>query len=290
MRHRSVTAAADELSMSPSACSHALARLRLALADDLFIRAGNTMVPTIHAEELARGVSQVLNQLNFVLSPAVKFQPESSTQTFVFAATDFTSYALLPLFISKLESQAPNIEIQVVYSTHYDSVEDLIAGKVHFALGYAEDDRHISEQVEVIDCFTDDYVVVSRSGHPRIGDSLTLEVYMNERHVVVTPWRDSISAISKTLKKNGLTRKVAVRLPSMMAAPFIVAQTNYLMTMPRRVALQISCAAPLSVYDAPFPSPMYGLKIYTPKNLHQNDATKWMKEQLISWLGVPREL
>ena len=64
LRRRSVSAAADELAMSPSALSHALARLRVALDDELFVRIGNAMQPTAHAERLAGPVSAALALLS----------------------------------------------------------------------------------------------------------------------------------------------------------------------------------------------------------------------------------
>ena len=49
VRLGSVAAAAEELAMSPSACSHALTRLRGALSDPLFVRYGSGMQPTARA-------------------------------------------------------------------------------------------------------------------------------------------------------------------------------------------------------------------------------------------------
>jgi DNA-binding transcriptional LysR family regulator len=40
MQHRSVSAASRQLGVTPSAVSHALARLRHALADELFVSGG----------------------------------------------------------------------------------------------------------------------------------------------------------------------------------------------------------------------------------------------------------
>ena len=57
---RSVTAAAHALALSPSALSHALARLRQALGDELFVRLDNQMQPTLRAEQIASTVSAAL--------------------------------------------------------------------------------------------------------------------------------------------------------------------------------------------------------------------------------------
>src|SRR5947209_11577662 len=52
-QERSATGAAAKLNMTQSAISHALARLRGALRDELFVRTPDGMEPTPYAERLA---------------------------------------------------------------------------------------------------------------------------------------------------------------------------------------------------------------------------------------------
>jgi DNA-binding transcriptional LysR family regulator len=56
----SVTRAAERLGRSASAISHALAKLREIFADELFVRAGQRLVPTAKALELAPTVHVIL--------------------------------------------------------------------------------------------------------------------------------------------------------------------------------------------------------------------------------------
>ena len=56
MRDRSVTRAGQRLRLSQPAMSHALARLRHMLKDELFVRSPNGMVPMPRTEELATPV------------------------------------------------------------------------------------------------------------------------------------------------------------------------------------------------------------------------------------------
>ncbi|MEN5035335.1 LysR family transcriptional regulator [Pseudomonas sp. TWI929] len=280
-RHRSVVAAATELSLSPSACSHALSRLRSSLMDELFIRADSSMQPTAKADEVAIGISHALQILTENLGTASGFEPRTASETFVFAATDFTAYALLPLLIARLEKEAPKLKTKVVYSTQRDPWRELGEGKVHFVLGVSDEYSAPYEGIEELTCFSDDYVVVARRGHPRIKDELTLERYLTERHVVVMPWSDTGSVISSSLNKQDAHREVAVELPSVMAAPFIVANTDLLITLPRRAAVQLSSAAPLEIYQAPFETPRYTLKVFYHVRNGSKPASKWLREQMM---------
>ncbi|WP_176059510.1 LysR substrate-binding domain-containing protein [Paraburkholderia sp. BCC1876] len=285
-RHRSVISAAEELCLSSSACSHALSRLRSALGDELFVRYGNGMQPTARAEQIASGVSEALRNLTGSLADFGPFVPSESSQTFVFAATDFTAFALLPPLIAALECDAPQLRVRVIYSTHRESLDDLASGRVQFALGFSEEDENAESGLESLDCPADDYVVAVRKGHPRIRKKLSLAQYLAERHVVVTPWNAEGSVVDGTLLKSGFVRDVAVQLPCVMAAPFIVANSQFLITLPRRVARQLANAIPLTIYPAPFDIPRYVLKVFFHKRHAGSPAHRWMREQMVSALNA----
>jgi DNA-binding transcriptional LysR family regulator len=57
MRHRSVAGASRELNITPSAVSHALARLSQMLNDPLFVLAETGMTPPPRAIELAPNIN-----------------------------------------------------------------------------------------------------------------------------------------------------------------------------------------------------------------------------------------
>ena len=59
-QHGSVIAAATEISVSPSAISHALKRLRYTFDDELFVKERGGMIPTPRATEIAEQVAGIL--------------------------------------------------------------------------------------------------------------------------------------------------------------------------------------------------------------------------------------
>src|SRR5437016_18722 len=69
MQERNVTRAGRRLALSQPAMSHALARLRHMLKDELFIRTPKGMVPTPRAEQLALPVREALDRLQKSLEP-----------------------------------------------------------------------------------------------------------------------------------------------------------------------------------------------------------------------------
>jgi len=282
LRHRSVTAAADELAISPSALSHALTRLRCALGDELFLRIGNAMQPTAYAERMAGPVSAALEMLARGLSEAGGFDPATSERTFVFAATDYTAFAVLPRVIAHMQQAAPCLRFKIVYSRGREPAEDLAAGRIDLALGYEEGAVEPTPGVESFDWFTDDYAVIASRHHPTISGTLSLEQYLAARHVVVTPWDEATGSTDKVLERQGLQRDVAVQLPSVLAAPFIIAHSSLIMTVPRYAAQTLQDSAPIFIYPAPFPIPRYTLKVYSHVRHSGTVAHAWMREQLLA--------
>src|SRR6186997_300243 len=80
LEERHVARAAARLSLTPSAVSHALGRLRLLLNDPLFLRTPKGVVPTARALELAAPVADLLAQARNVLASSAPFDPATSTR------------------------------------------------------------------------------------------------------------------------------------------------------------------------------------------------------------------
>lgn len=280
-RLRSVTEASNELSMSASAFSHALARLRQSLGDALFVRHSNRMHPTARAEHIAGSITLALKVLSEQLARPAHFDPAHSERVFVFSATDYTAFAVLPPFISRLQRVAPRLGIKVVYSSQKVALEELAAGRIDFSLGYSGEADPLPSGVEALDWFTDEYVVIASQNHPRIRGQITLEDYLSARHVVVTPWNASRGEIDYVLDGLALRRTVAVQLPTVLAAPFIIANSELIMTLPRYAAETLQSAAPIAVYPAPFAIPAYTVKVYSHTNYAHSEGHVWMRQELL---------
>ncbi|MFK3713126.1 LysR family transcriptional regulator [Leclercia adecarboxylata] len=281
-RHGSVTDAANELALSPSALSHALNRLRVALEDPLFVRTGGRMVPTARAESIAAKVSGALGSLSSCLHEPGHFEAEKSRERFTFAATDYTAAAILPALVARVNRLAPGITIKIVYSRDFNADDDLLSGKVDFALGFEEEQKHPRRGIESMTCFTDDYVVAVRRGHPDIQDSLTRERYLSAGHVVVRPWLETRGVIDRYLESQQVRRRIVVELPSLMIAPLIVSRSDLVITLPKRGIASVFDMKDLVVFAPPFPTPQYTLKAYYSPTLGNSPGHLWMREQILA--------
>ena len=285
-RLRSVQAASNEVALSPSAFSHGLARLRAGLEDELFFRVGNEMQPSAFADGIAPAVAQALKALDDGLRGTSHFDPATSDRTFVFAATDYTSFVLLPGLMRYFRQAAPNVRIKVVQASRKVPVEELAAGTIDFALGYSEEDKPVAG-VREFDWFTDRYVMIARRGHPDIRGSLSMAQYLAAEHVVVTPWGEARGAIDPLLDELGLVRQIAVQVPSVLAAPFIVAETDLIMAVPEHAARRLQRLAPVEIYAPPFEIPPYRLRMYCHAKKVDEPGCRWVRDVLVgeAWRG-----
>ncbi|ELY4390667.1 LysR family transcriptional regulator [Cronobacter sakazakii] len=275
-RHRSVRKAADELAMSTSALSHALSRLRTTLNDPLFYREGHRMCPSVYATQLAPSIASALKFLNQELTPQPEFDPASSTECLQIAITDFTAFCIFPALMHQLQRDAPGLRFELRYLPHSPALNELLAGEMDLALGFSapEDIRHA--ELDEINWLEDDYVVISSARRTQ----LTFEDYLAARHVVVTPWNEKQGVLDSQLEKMGYTRHIALKTPPMLGAPFIVAESDLLMALPRFAAQKLLPATNLRIFELPFEVPSFEVKIYSHQRSGKRGATDWLKRVL----------
>src|SRR5262245_48620494 len=80
--HRSVSRAARALGMSQPAVSTALAKLRRAFGDPLYVKTSRGMEPTPRADSLVAPTVDALARLNKDVFADVSFKPEKTSDTF----------------------------------------------------------------------------------------------------------------------------------------------------------------------------------------------------------------
>jgi hypothetical protein len=117
--------------------------------------------------------------------------------------------------------------------------------------------------------------VIASATHPDLRSRLTLDQYLAARHVVVTPWNEPRGVVDYVLDRLGLARQVAMQLPSVLAAPFVIAGSTLLMTVPNRAAQVLQRGADPHLRRA-VRHPRYTVKIYSHAKHARTDAHRWL--------------
>src|ERR1700740_1048285 len=87
MQEKTLTRAGQRLGMSQPAVSHALARLRHVLKDELFVRTPEGMLPTPRAERMAQPIRAALQDLQVTLEEE-EFDASQASRAFTIAANN----------------------------------------------------------------------------------------------------------------------------------------------------------------------------------------------------------
>src|SRR5881398_3581498 len=93
---RSVSGAAARMNMTQSAMSNALSRLRDYFGDELLVKVGRRLEPTVRAQALAAPVREVLTRVDWTIAAERDFNPAQSDRAFNLLVSDYTLATLAP--------------------------------------------------------------------------------------------------------------------------------------------------------------------------------------------------
>jgi len=274
---RSVSVAAREAGVTPSAMSHSLGELRELLGDPLLVRAGRGMALSPRAEALARPLRALLRDVDRVLAGDA-FEPATAERRFVIAAPDFLAVQLLPALVREAAMSAPGVTFDVVPSARRGNAWLLESGDVDLAVGAVVAD---APGIRKLDLYTEGFACAARADHPTLRGGLDLDTYCRVPHLVITLGDDDRPTwIDEALAALGRTRHVAARVRYFMAAPLVVAETELLMTGPRMLIRYFAERAPLAVFDPPIELPTYPEEAYWHERFDEDPGHRWLRAKV----------
>jgi DNA-binding transcriptional LysR family regulator len=94
-----------------------------------------------------------------------------------------------------------------------------------------------------------------RKGHPTVRKALTLAAYLELGHVLVSQRADSPGSVDRALEARGKRRRVAARVSHFLMVPVLVARTDLVAALSRRVAAPFARPLGLQVLAPPLPLP-----------------------------------
>src|SRR5260370_12929074 len=112
IQEKTLTRAGQRLGMSQPAVSHALARLRHMLKDELFVRTPEGMRPTPRAERMVEPVRAALQELQLTLE-ADEFDASQASRSFTIAANNYAARAVVPALFRRVAMLAPSVVLEV---------------------------------------------------------------------------------------------------------------------------------------------------------------------------------
>ena len=279
MAERNVTRAAERNGLSQPAVSKALNRLRFLFADPLFVRRDRGMEPTARALELAGPIHGALADISQTLTQQTRFEPLTAHATVKIATIDLYHTRLLPSLVQYLRRHAPSIDLQVRANDCSQLHEQLAMGEVDIA--FAPLGTKTAE-LFAEPLWNDRLVMLAGKDNPLV-EPLTIEAYaaaahlVDAGHVQVSPDGVGTSVVDAILSARGLRRRIALVLPNAAGIPFIVAATDLVATLPRRIVDGLLPMKDVRLLAPPLPDVEVSPRMFWHRRSHADPLQVWLR-------------
>ncbi len=294
LTERSLTRAAQQLSMTQPAVSNAMKRLRSTLGDELVQRSGFGVEPTPRALLIWPAVRSALQSLEHTLSPG-GFDPATSDATFILAMADATAAELMPSLVETIEASAPGISMRVLPLVTRDPRRLLASEEIHLAVGHfpavladitAQTQAGKAMAGQAADFSHDrlydgDYVCVMRSGHPLAKKRvLSLDQFCAAHHLLVSFSGRPFGFVDEALAGLSRSRRIVLTVNQFFTAGRVVARSDLLTVLPRHFVSVADSAHDLVIRELPFAMPVVHVDSLWHSRQSPQAAHTWLRRQV----------
>lgn len=269
----SVARAARRLSLSPSAMSRTLARLREATGDPLLVRAGRGLAPTPRAAELRARVGQVVDEAQGLLRPARGLDLSRLVRTFTVRSSEGFAETFGPDLIARTQEEAPGVRLRFVAKPDKDSgplrdaTVDLETGVVGAGIG---------PEIRARGLFRDRFVAVVRTGHVLAYDEDATARYIAGRHILVSRDGADEGPLSRALAAAGLARDIGATVSGFSTAIALARGTDLIATVPERHTRALLSGT--FTFALPVPAPQIMVSMLWHPRLDADPGHRWLRD------------
>lgn len=274
---QSITRAAARLHMTQSATSGVLGRLRSYFEDELLVQVGRKMQPTPYAQELAGHVRQVLVMIQSSIIAKPVFDPANSRRHFRIITSDYLIGVFLSEVIREIALLAPFITFEMLSPS--DSSEELLTrGEVDLLI---MPERFVLDGYPAQLLFEETHSCLVWEGNQRVGDSLTLEQYLEMGHISVGFGRNRTLSIEDWfMKQYGVNRRIEVVTNDFNTVPQLVVGTERIATTHHRLAEFYAGHLPLRLLAPPVKLPTTREFMLWHQCMDGDVMHRWLRERI----------
>ena len=235
------------------------------------------MVLTPRAEALKARVHAVVTEARQTLEPQGPFWPSELDCTFLMRTTD-SVLTILGLSVDRiLGEEAPRVVLRFLPNSPEDAAA-LRDGRSDLAIGtYAE----LPPDMRIRQILTDRLVAVVREGHPDVGEHMSIEQFVRLQHLQVAPRGRPGGYLDDVLGEGGRARRVARVVPYFLPALQLASQTDYVLTVPERVARQLAPSLGLRLLQLPVKLRPYALNLVWHPRLDGDAGHAFLREVFV---------
>jgi DNA-binding transcriptional LysR family regulator len=276
----SVTRAAERLGRSASAISHALAKLREIFGDELFVRAGQKLVPTAKAMELAPTVHVILAGMESLLRPNKPFDPSETSRDFSVAASEAGELILVQPLRHRLQRPAPSVRVGWMPSRAEENTDALRHGRCHFVIdivGVAAQ----APDIRVLKLFDDTLATLARPGHPFAMRKPKAAAFAASDHIAVNSL-PTFEPIERAAAAQKLACNISSRVSSVLVGLLLALNSDALITLPASLAAILQKQFGLVRVNQPFPPIAFPLRLMWHSSYDRDECHEWVRAEFVN--------
>ena len=253
-------------------------RLREVYGDQLFVRTGRGLAPTLKADQLKPVVSEALNKCRQSLAMIDPTTEHYEGRSVTIGLSDDFEIAYGRRLIEEIAHSAPKLRL-IFRQTHSQIVARALMER-HFDLaitagGFAE--RLLSRQVlgeGGYACLVDPASLVP--GQPQ----MDLEAFVAREHLLVSSG-GFIGITDEGLAALGLSRRVCASTTHFAALPYLLTGSQAVATIPAHAARSIAALSGLSVLPCPLALPRYPIELGWRTNAQTDPVVVKVREAIV---------
>ena len=278
LTERSVSRAAIRLGMFQPAVSAALKRLRALSGDPLLVRSGAAMVPTDVALRMIEPAASILRAAEAMFSGARAFDPQTATDTFRIAASDYLDPLFLPMLMAELKAKAPLCRVEIhPLSADSNYHGHLAQGDFDLVIGNWQEppgDLHMAR------LFDDEIVSLVSADHPAVRRGWDVAAWVAAEHIAPMPTHPGARGIiDQMLDLLGLERNIAARCAHFGLIPDMVAATRLVLTTGRQYCARFAERLPVKILPCPVEMPRLVYYQLWHERTHTSNAARWLRDR-----------
>jgi DNA-binding transcriptional LysR family regulator len=295
MEEHSVLRASQRVCLSQSAVSHALARLRGMLKDELFIRTPTGMQPTARALSMAPLIREAWRSLEAAIGTP-NFEPSKSARRFTIAASELVTTVMAPHLLELLRREAPFLSLIIRPDSGIDLTEQIYLGKIDAAIGTFS---NVPERLRSRSLFAYDDLLITSSSR-RLG-KLSADTLSRLTLAAVSLQNEYDGLVDGSAAQRGLSQRsemfdraalesavsaskqgspIALLVPHFLALPALLAHTELAAIAPRPLAHSLACTHPLSTHELPYKTTPVAVHVLWHERNEKDPSQEWLRDML----------
>ncbi|WP_160108633.1 LysR family transcriptional regulator [Pseudomonas izuensis] len=283
----SVTGVSEALCVSQSTVSYCLKKLRSSFEDELFINTRTGMRPTYKAGSMYPHVLTILENINLCHAVAPAFDPALQPATFNICAPEYFEQLVLPRLLRNFAFAGLPVMVNVQKLETDIPADALRDGSLDLVIGFGPNFHRSHGDFNVRTLLEDDLICVFDQRAAPLEKRLSLQTFVERRHVFPTPWTSTTNMVDGWLAQQARQRLIIARANSYSAALKMIAGTDFILTLPRRIQRLLADEAIFDHREAPYGLPGFTLDMQWSQSVDQDSANTWLREQVIKACAEP---